>query len=70
MRETRNHYTTSSNYTDHSSFGGYVYNYDFDGYISMSEIAARIISDRKFDKLCKINSEQRTKYKNYKKGAN
>ena len=70
MRETRNHYTTSSNHTDHSNFGGYVYNYDFDGYTSMSDIAARIISDRKFDEKCKKSAENRDRTKNYKKGLN
>lgn len=67
---TKNNYATSSNHANHSNFGGNVYNYDFDGYISMSEIAARIISDRKFDKQCRINAEQRNKYRNYKKGLN
>lgn len=66
---TRNYYTPS-NYADHSTFGGSVYNYDFEGYTSMSEIATRIVSDKKFDKQCRVNVGQRTKYRNYQKGAN
>lgn len=69
MTNTRNYYTTSSNYADHTRFGGNIYNYDFDGYTSMSDIATRIISDRKFDEQCKKNIEQRNKQKNFKKGT-
>lgn len=66
-KETRNYYTTTRNYADHSTFGGYVYNYDFDGYNSLSSIAERIASDWKFDIRCKQNAENRDRNKNYKK---
>lgn len=59
---TKNHYTTS-NYADHSTFGGNVYNYDFEGYNSISDIAARIISDKKFDEKCKKNTLYRDRSK-------
>ena len=52
MTRKRNYYT-SNNYNDHTTFGGYVYNYDFDGYISISDMTNRIISDKKFDEKCK-----------------
>lgn len=38
---------------DHTAFGGKIYKRDFDQYRSMSDIAARIISDRKFDEQCR-----------------
>ena len=61
MKETRNYYTTSSNYADHSTFGGTVYNYDFDGYNSIKDIASRIMADKRFDEQCKKSLEQRNK---------
>lgn len=67
MTSTKNYYT-SSNYTNHSAFGGNIYNYDYDGYTSMEDIASRIASDLKFDKRCKNNAENRDRAKNYKKG--
>lgn len=58
---------TSSNYeTDYSTFGGYIYSYDFDGYNSICDIASRIASDMKFDKRCRKNAENKTRTKNYK----
>ena len=50
---TRNYYTTGNYKPDHSTCGSQIYNYDFDGYVSMSSMAERIISDWKFDKQCK-----------------
>ena len=62
MTNNRNYYVTH-NYTDYSSFGGNVYNYDFDGYISMSDMASRILSDMKFDKKCRKNLNDKKKGK-------
>lgn len=58
---TNRNYYTSSNYADHSSFGGNIYNYDFDGYNSISSIASRIISDLKFDEQCRKNIQLRNR---------
>lgn len=69
MRETRNYYT-SSNYADHTRFGGTITNYSFDGHSTMSEITSQILSDWKFDEQCKKNVLSRDKTKNYKKGNN
>ena len=70
MKDTRNYYTTPSNYTtDHTRFGGNIYNYDYEGYNSMSDIASRIISDWKFDEKCKKKAENRDRARNYKKGV-
>lgn len=68
--ETRNYYTTTCNHENHSTFGGYIYNYDFDGYNSLSSIADRIISDLNFDYMCKQNAINRDRNKNYKKEVN
>ena len=65
----RNYYTTGIYKPDHSTCGSKIYNYDFDGHVSMSSIAERIISDWKFDKQCKKNIENRDRNKNYKKGV-
>lgn len=63
----RNYYTTPSNYADHTKVSGLVYNYDFDGYTSMSVIADRIISDMKFDeKMRKLGENNKRKQKGVK----
>ena len=67
---TRNYYTTGNYRTDHSTCGSKIYNYDFDGYVSITDMAERIISDWKFDYGCKKNAENRDRKKNYKKGNN
>ena len=46
---TRNYYTTENYRSDHSTCGSKIYNYDFDGYVSITDMAERIISDWKFD---------------------
>ena len=46
---TRNYYTTENYRTGHSTCGSKIYNYDFDGYVSITDMAERIISDWKFD---------------------
>ena len=55
---TRNYYTTENYKPDYTTYGGKVYNYDFDGRTSMSDIADRIISDWKFDKKCRKQCER------------
>ena len=50
---TRNYYTTVNYRTDYSTCGSAIYNYDFDGYVSMTSMAERIISDWKFDEDCR-----------------
>lgn len=46
---TRNNYTTGNYKPDHSTCGSVIYNYDFDGYVSITDMTERIISDWKFD---------------------
>lgn len=66
---TRNYYRTGNYKLDHSTCGSVIYNYDFDGYISMTSMAERIISDWKVDEKCRKNAESRDNNKNYKKGV-
>ena len=58
---TRNYYTTENYNLDYSTCGSVIYNYDFDGYVSMSSIAKRIISDWKFDERCRKLANNNTK---------
>ena len=67
---TRNYYKTRNYEKNYSTFGGVIYNYDFDGYVSMSDMAERIISDWKFDEERRKDAESRDNNKNYKKGIN
>ena len=67
---TRNYYRTGNYKPDYSACGSKIYNYDFDGYVSMTSMAERIISDWKFDERCKKNAENRDKNKTCKKGIN
>ena len=67
---TRNYYTPENYKTDHSTCSSVIYKYDFDGYVSMADMAERIVSDWKFDERCRKNTEARNKNKNYKKGIN
>ena len=64
---TRNYYTTGNYKPDHSTCGSVIYNYDFDGYVSMSSMAERIISDWKFDERCKKNLLNRDRNKDIRK---
>ena len=66
----RNYYRTGNYKSDHSTCGSIIYNYDFDGYVSMADMAERIISDLKFDEQCRKNVESRDNNKNHKKGIN
>ena len=50
---TRNYYRTGNYKPDRSTCGSKIYNYDFDGYVAMSDMAERIISDLKFDERCR-----------------
>ena len=70
MRETRNYFTTPSNYLDHSTFGGKISNYSFDAHTTMSDIASQIISDWKFDQDCKRKAENRDNQKFTQKKGN
>ncbi len=63
MREMRNYFLTPSNLLSNSTFGGNIYNYDYEGYNSMSDITSRIISDLRFDEQCRKNTINRKERK-------
>lgn len=64
---TRNYYRTGNYNVNHSTCGSVIHNYDFNGYVSMADIAERIISDWKLDEQCKKNAENRDENKNARK---
>lgn len=64
---TSNFYRTGNYKPDHFTCSSIIYNYDFDGYVSMSDMVERIISDWKFDNKCRKNALNRDRNKDYKK---
>lgn len=60
---TRNYYTPNNYNADYSTCGILIYNYDFDGYVSMSSMAERIVSDWEFDEKCRKNAQNLNRYK-------
>ena len=64
-----NYYTTGYYKPDYSTCDSVIYNYDFDGYVSMSDMAERIISDWKFDEERRKDVLNRNRNKDYKKGV-
>lgn len=58
---TKTFYKTESFNADPSTFGGIIYNGDYDTYHSLSDIASRIIADLNFDKKCKNTIKNRYK---------
>ena len=68
MELTTTFYRTGNYKPDHSTCGSVIYNYDFDGYVSITDMAERIISDWKFDEECKKNRENNIRRNNYKNG--
>ena len=75
MRETRNYFTTQSNYADHTTFGGLIYPSDFNTDYrgndqKESSIAKRIASDWKFDQQCKQTIKNRKRFEKIKDDKN
>ncbi len=70
---TENFYTTRKFNVYHSTFGGFIYQSDFEtdyrGKDSNngSSIAQRIVSDLRFDEHCRKNIENRERNKKYGK---
>ena len=69
MEMTTTCYRTGNYKPDHSTCGSQIYNYDFDGYVSISDMAERIISDWKFDEERRKDVLNRNRNKDYKKGV-
>lgn len=66
---TSNFYRTRNYKPDHFTCSSIIYNYDFDGYVSITSMAERIISDWKIDEKCRKNALNRDRNKDYKKGV-
>lgn len=64
---TETFYRTGSYKVDHTTYGGALSSFDFEGHHTMTTMAQRIISDFNFDKRCKKNIELRDKIKNISK---
>lgn len=56
---TNTHYRTGHDTADSSTFGGRLYKGDFDTCHYMSDIAARILADWRFDEECRKNAAYR-----------
>ncbi len=73
---TSKFYNTKTFNENHSTFGGLIYPSDFNtdyqakNNTNGSAIAQRIVSNWKFDKQCKLNAENRSRNKDFKKGGN
>lgn len=57
-------YRTGSCKTDHSTYGGEITHFDFDGRPTMGTMSRKIMSDFSFDERCRKNCEQRDFIKN------
>ena len=63
-------YNTSHYNIDHTTFGGYITLYDFEGHQTIQSMADKIAQDLRFDKRCMENLKNRQRQNNYKKGSN
>lgn len=60
---TENYYKIRNYKPDHSTYGGKIHDYHFNGHVTMSDIVQSIISDWRFDEQCKLNAENRERLK-------
>ena len=58
---TENFYIIGNYKPDYSTCRSLIYNYDFDGYVSMADMAERISSDWKFDEKCRKATNNKQK---------
>lgn len=65
---TNTNYYTRRNYTDHTTYGGEITAFDFDGHHTLKSMADRIAADLRFDKMCRQNASNRERNNTYKKG--
>lgn len=64
--ETRNYYTTTRNYADHSTFGGEIDIEDFNTYLPNKKRISNQIDGTNLYKTIKIEQEKRNEEKKYK----
>lgn len=65
---TRNYYRTGNYNFDHSTYGGEISQFDFDGHPTLTGMADKIARQFTFDRQCRKNIENRIKI-NEKKGT-
>ena len=65
---TKEFYRTGNYKIDHSTYGGIINSFDFDGHCSMANVADKIMDDLRFDEQCRKNLESRTRKNEYKRG--
>ena len=64
---TENFYRIGRTNVDHSTFGGEITLYDFEGHRTLANMADKILQDWSFDRQCYRNAELRENAKKYKK---
>lgn len=67
--KTKDFYRTNNYNVDHSTYGGELNNFDFDGHHTLKSMSDRIMRDIKFDQMCKANAINRDRNREYKKGS-
>ena len=58
---TETFYRTGFHNVDHTTYGGELTIYDFEGKQTLASMASKILNDHAFDKRCKINIEFRNR---------
>lgn len=67
---TNKFYRTGRVSVDHTTYGGELSLFDFEGHHTMQSMANRIAADLRFDKMCKQNALNRDRNKKSQKGTN
>ena len=65
---TKELYRTGNYKIDHTTFGGIINSFDFDGHRDLRSMADKIMDDLRFDERCRRNAESRKRENNYKRG--
>lgn len=63
---TETYYRIGNYKVDHTTFGGELSLFDFEGHRTLSNMAEKIASDLRFDKMCRKNLENNKNKKGVK----
>lgn len=63
---TATYYRTGNYKVDHTTFGGELSLFDFEGHRTLSDMAEKIASDLRFDETCRKNWENNKRMKGVK----
>lgn len=63
---TETYYRTGNYKVDHTTFGGELTLFDFEGHRTLSNMAEKIASDLRFDETCRKNWENNKRMKGAK----